>query len=113
MTDTYLQSLGFSATDQTQNANRPAFGHAWRYQHECPAQDGATLFIEHPLGIDSCRLSTLAAPLAAQDVFATVALHDLPGLETAISAFYAAHGGKGPVASRFTPHVYLPYRRSR
>lgn len=111
MTDSYLRSLGFAATDDSRSASRPTYAQAWRYQHQALAQDGATLFIEHPLGIDSCRLSALAAPLAAQDVFATLSLHDKPALEAAIAAFYAAHGGVGTQAPISTPSVYRPYRR--
>ncbi|KUG08596.1 hypothetical protein [Solirubrum puertoriconensis] len=111
MTDTYLRSLGFAPLDQNDLAGRRAFDTSWRYQHECRALDGASLFIEHPLGVASCRLSALAAPLAAQDVFATTTLHDRPGLETAIEAFYSAHGGKGEVVPPFVPYVYRPFRR--
>ncbi|RYU81878.1 hypothetical protein [Hymenobacter persicinus] len=98
MTDAYLRSLGFATTESEPDAGRPAFSHAWRYQHEQMTSDGHRLFIEHPLGIDSCRLSTMPAPLVPQDVFAAVALHDRSALETAICAFYAAHGGRGAVA---------------
>ena len=91
MTDTYLRSLGFAPTEQTQSAIRPAFSAAWRYQHEHMAQDGALLFIEHPLGIDSCRLSNMEAPLAATDIFATVPLQDQPALEQAVAS--AAESG--------------------
>ncbi|RPD47885.1 hypothetical protein DNI29_10635 [Hymenobacter sediminis] len=111
MTDSYLRSLGFAATDDSRSSSRPTHARAWRYQHQSLAHDGAQLFIEHPLGIDSCRLSTMAAPLDAQDVFATLSLHDGPALETAISAFYAAHGGVGTLAPVSTPNVYRPYRR--
>ncbi|GGG57499.1 hypothetical protein [Hymenobacter glacieicola] len=113
MTDSYLRSLGFAAVSTTRGANQPTFRQAWRYQHEAAAQDGTRLFIEHPLGIDGCRLSNLAAPLAAQDVFATVALHDGPALETAIESFYAAHGGRGAVAAPAATSTYLPYRRQQ
>ena len=113
MTDTYLRSLGFAPTEQTQSAIRPAFSAAWRYQHEHMAQDGALLFIEHPLGIDSCRLSNVEAPLAATDIFATVPLQDQPALEQAVAAYFTAHGGVGKVVPAFVPHTYLPYRRQR
>ncbi|RSK48961.1 hypothetical protein [Hymenobacter rigui] len=111
MTDSYLRSLGFVATDNTPSAQRPSFAHAWRYQHEILAQDGARLFIEHPLGIDACRLSLLAAPLAAQDVLASVGLHDRPGLEAAVQAFFTAHGGVGQPAPYVAPSTFRPYRR--
>lgn len=111
MTDSYLRSLGFAATDDSRSSSRPTHAQAWRYQHQTLAQDGARLFIEHPLGIDSCRLSALAAPLAAHDVFATLGLHDKAALEAAIAAYYAAHGGIGALAPVSTPSVYRPYRR--
>lgn len=113
MDDMYLRSLGFAPTEQAQGASRPPFSAAWRYQHDTLAQDGAHLFIEHPFGVDRCRLSALAAPLAAHDVFADMSLHDRPALEAAMAAFYAAHGGVGAVAEVFEPHQYLPYRRQR
>jgi hypothetical protein len=111
MTDTYLRSLGFAPVQQDQSGGRKAFDTSWRYQHERRANDGVQLFIEHPLGVPKCRLSTLAAPLADQDVFASLTLHDRPGLEAAISAFYTAHGGAGEVEPRFVPLVYRPFRR--
>ncbi|ALD20638.1 hypothetical protein [Hymenobacter sp. DG25A] len=113
MTDTYLRSLGFTPTDQGRNNSRPDFNRAWRYQHDYLAQDGTSLFIEHPLGIDSCRLSNLTAPLNPQDVFATVPLNDLPALEGAIQQFYAAHGGQGSLIPPFEPSTFRPYRRAR
>jgi hypothetical protein len=106
MTDVYLRSLGFAPTARTPRSSQAAFSHAWRYQYDHLAADGTSLFIEHPLGIDSCRLSTLEAPLAPQDVFATIGLHDRPALEAAMKAFYAAHGGMGtvvPVVAGFQP----------
>lgn len=112
MTDTYLRSLGFASTSPETSSSRAAFSQAWRYQHETQAQDGTRLFLEHPMGIDSCRLSALAAPLAAQDVFATVALHDEPALESAIKDFFAAHGGLGAPVPIFVPHQFRPYRRA-
>ena len=111
MTDTYLRSLGFAPTRQESRTSRDNFSQAWRYQFDHAARDGAQLYLEHPLGIDSCRLSALTVPLAAQDVFAEVGLHDRAGLETAIKAFYAAHGGMGPQVVSFVPHLFRPYRR--
>ncbi|TGE29320.1 hypothetical protein [Hymenobacter metallicola] len=111
MTDSYLQSLGFVTTTPGQRPSYSAFGRAWRYQHDHNAQDGTSLFLEHPLGIDCCRLSALAAPLAAEDVFASVALHDQPALAAAVQAFYAAHGGIGPERARQRANRFLPYRR--
>ncbi|MCR5886620.1 hypothetical protein LRS06_02285 [Hymenobacter sp. J193] len=70
------------------------------------------MFIEHPFGVASCRLSALAAPLDQQDVVATVALHDRPALEEAIKAFFDAHGGVGQPIPAFVPHTFRPYRRS-
>lgn len=107
MTDTYLRSLGFAPTRQESRTSRDNFSLAWRHQFDHAARDGAKRYIEHPLGIDSCRLSTLAA----QDVFATVDLHDRAGLETAIKDFYAAHGGMEPQVASFVPHLFRPYRR--
>lgn len=111
MTDTYLRSLGFAPIQPETRASRAAFNQSWRYRYDYAARDGAQLFIEHPLGIASCRLSTLAAPLAAQDVFAELALDDRSGLEKAISAFYAAHGGMGPALAPLVPAVFRPFRR--
>ncbi|MDU0369183.1 hypothetical protein ACFPAF_02155 [Hymenobacter endophyticus] len=111
MTDSYLRSLGFATTDDMHGSTHLAFAQAWRYQHAMLAQDGTRLFIEHPLGIAACRLSRLAAPLAAQDVAATVGLHDRAGLEAAIQAFFAAHGGVGQAVPQATPSIFRPYRR--
>jgi hypothetical protein len=113
MTDTYLRSLGFAPTQPETRTSRTAFAQAWRYQYDHAARDGARLYIEHPLGIDGCRLSALAAPLAAQDVFATVSLHDRPAFEAAISAFYVAHGGMGPLMPAATPKRFMPFRREQ
>lgn len=111
MTDIYLRSLGFAATDETRSAHTPLFAQAWRYQHPIMAQDGTLLFIEHPLGIASCRLSSIAAPLRPEDVFASVSLHDRPGLEAAIKEFYAAHGGVGVPAPLSVRNTFIPFRR--
>lgn len=113
MNDMYLRSLGFAPLDQAHSTTQPPFSDAWRYQHDQLAQDGSRLYIEHPFGVNRCRLSALAAPLAAQDVFANVPLDDAPALETAMGAFYAAHGGTGATAEVFEPHQFLPYRRQR
>ena len=113
LTDAYLQSLGFTASRLDRKANRAEFGHAWRYQFDHEACDGTSLYIEHPLGIDGCRLSALPAALAAQDIFATVALTDRPGLEAAIGAFFAAHGGMGPVVKADAPLLFRPFQRAR
>ncbi|UYZ59754.1 hypothetical protein [Hymenobacter latericus] len=112
MTDTYLRSLGFAPVQPDDLGARRPFGVAWRYRHERRALDGSFLFIEHPLGVASCRLSNLVAPLAPQDVFASTALHDGPALEAATQAFFAAHGGMGEVAAPFVPYVHRPFRRS-
>lgn len=112
LTDAYLQSLGFTASRLDKQVNRADFGHAWRYQFDHDARDGASLYIEHPLGIGSCRLSALPAPLAAQDVFATVALTDRSGFEAAISSFFAAHGGMGAAVVPAVPFFFRPYRRA-
>ncbi|AIZ64198.1 hypothetical protein PK28_11820 [Hymenobacter sp. DG25B] len=113
MTDTYLQSLGFMPIDQGRSASRPGFNQAWCYQHDHLAQDGTPLFIEHPLGIDSCRLSSLTAPLDQQDVFAKMPLNDRPALEAAIQQFFAAHGGQGPLIPLFEVPTFRPFRRAR
>ncbi|WP_019948311.1 hypothetical protein [Hymenobacter aerophilus] len=110
MTDSYLRNLGFASTDETQGSH-PPFEQNWRYQHENQALDGARLYAEHPLGIAACRLSALAAPLAAADVWASVALDDRPALEAAVASFYAAHGGKGAVVPPLVPHLFRPFRR--
>lgn len=112
MTDTYLRSLGFApALPNTSHANRTSFSKSWRYQFNHLANDGASLFIEHPLGIDICRLSALAAPLGAQDVFASIGLHDRPALEVAMKAFYAAHGGMGSLVPASPDAGTRPQRR--
>ena len=110
MTDSYLRSLGFVSTDET-HGSHPPFEQNWRYQHENQAADGARLYAEHPFGVAACRLSALAAPLAASDIWASVDLHDRPALEAAVASFYAAHGGKGTVVPPLAPHVFRPYRR--
>lgn len=112
MTDTYLRSLGFVPTEQATTASRLAFGQAWRYQHNYLAHDGLPLFLEHPFGINGCRLSALAAPLDEHDVFATLSLEDKPALETAITAFYTAHGGLGVLAPVVVPSAFRPYHRA-
>jgi hypothetical protein len=95
MTDSYLQSLGFAPTGRGIKTGRLAFAQAWSYQYGHLAKDGAALFIERPLGIDTCRVSSTAAPLAAQNVIVEMSLHDRPLLEKTIKAFYALHGGMG------------------
>lgn len=112
LTDSYLQSLGFASTNLDKRASRTAFGHAWRYQFNHNAHDGASLYIEHPLGIASCRVSTLPSPLVAQDVFASVNLDDRSGLEAAMAAFFVAHGGMGPAVAPFVPFAFRPYHRA-
>ncbi len=111
MTDTYLRSLGFAPTQPETRASRAAFNQTWRYRYDHEARDGAHLFIEHPIGIASCRLSAMAAPLAAQDVFAVLDLHDRAGLEAAIGAFYGAHGGMGAAVPATPTYGFRPFRR--
>jgi len=107
MTDTYLRSLGFAPIRQALRLSQTSFSQQWHYLFDHEARDGARLFIEHPRGVASCRLSALDAPLA-QDIFAVIDLHDRMGLETAIKAFYAAHGGMGPVAATVASHALRP-----
>ena len=111
MTDTYLRSLGFAPVQPETRTSRAAFDKTWRYRFDHEARDGAQLYIEHPLGIPSCRLSALAAPLATQDVFATLDLHDRAGLEAAIGAFYSAHGGMGAAVPNTVSQGFRPFRR--
>jgi hypothetical protein len=111
MTDTYLRSLGFAPTTQAPRSSQSGFTHAWRYQYDHVAVDGAHLFIEHPLGIDACRLSAQEAPLTAQDVFASVGLHDRAALQAAMNAFYTAHGGMGAMLPAAPTSAFQPYRR--
>ena len=113
MTDVYLRSLGFAPLRGDAPASRSPFADAWRYQHDHLAQDGAALFLEHPLGINRCRLSALVAPLHRQDVFADLPLQDQPALEAAIGAFFAAHGGMGPLVATGSADQFRPYRRER
>lgn len=111
MTDTYLRSLGFAPTMHSTRSNQMAFDRTWRYQFNHMAADGMCLFIEHPLGIDSCRLSTLEAPLTSEDIFATVGLHDRPALAAAMTAFYVAHGGMGALIPSAAHVGFQPFRR--
>jgi hypothetical protein len=113
MTDTYLRSLGFAPTQPETRASRAAFNQTWRYRYDYVARDGAQLFIEHPFGIASCRLSATAGPLAAQDIFAELDLHDRAGLEAAIGAFYGAHGGMGKAAPSVHSFGFRPFRREQ
>lgn len=113
MTDIYLRSLGFAPLRGDAPAHRPPFAGAWRYQHDHLAQDGEALFLEHPLGIDRCRLSTLVAPLRRQDVFADLSLQDQPALEAAVAAFFGAHGGIGAVVPIVSVDHFRPYHRER
>lgn len=115
MTDAYLRSLGFAPAPHSllgARANRPTFEQAWCYRFEYIARDGAVLYLEHPLGVAQCRLSTLPAPLDPRDVFAAVGLHDRAGLAVAMRDFYLAHGGMSelpPPAA--TSGAARPYRR--
>ena len=111
MTDAYLRSLGFAPTMHSTRSTQVAFSHTWRYQFDHMAADGTRLFIEHPLGIDSCRLSTLEAPLTNEDIFATVGLHDRPALAAAMTAFYVAHGGMGALLPSAVHSSFQPFRR--
>ena len=111
MTDAYLRSLGFAPTAREPKTNQAQFAQAWRYQLDHLAQDGTPLFAEHPLGIDTCRLSALAAPITAQDVFAEIPLHDGRMLELAIQAFYAVHGGVGDFIAPAEAAALRPYHR--
>lgn len=111
MTDTYLRSLGFAPTSQAPRSSQPSFCQAWRYQYGHLAVDGTPLFIEHPLGIDACRLSALEAPLRAQDIVASVSLLDQPALAAAVAAFFAAHGGIGALRPAAPTSMFRPSRR--
>ena len=84
MTDTYLRSLSYATAYQESRNSRDTFSQTWRYQFDHAASDGIKLFIERPLSIDSCRLSAFTGLLTAQDVFATIDLHDRAGLEASI-----------------------------
>ncbi|WP_324680531.1 hypothetical protein [Hymenobacter sp. GOD-10R] len=110
MTNSSLQSLGFVPTTKERNKAQPTFDQAWRYRHEHQAQDGTLLFIEHPFGISVCRLSEVEAPLDMRDVVATVPLLDQSGLETAVKAFFTAHGGRGALVAQVGSHPFRPYR---
>jgi hypothetical protein len=112
MTDSYLRSLGFAPTGHGAKNGQPAFARAWRYQYGHLAKDGAALFIEHPLGIEACRVSSIAAPLAAQDVFAEISLHDRSLLETTLKAFYALHGGMGAAVESAGATTFRPFKRA-
>lgn len=112
MTHAYLQGLGFVLLQPARFSGPAAFSTAWRYRHERQALDGTPLYLEHPQGVPSSRLSHLPAPLAAEDVFATTSLHDRPGLKAAMAAFYAAHGGLGGAAPVFVPFRHRPGRRA-
>jgi len=110
MTSSYLQSLGFVPT--IKNAQH-AFTNAWRFQYNHLAADGATLFIERPLGTEACQLSELEVPQSPQDIFARVGLNDRPGLAAAMKAFYAAHGGMGRPLPAVADSAFRPLRRQQ
>lgn len=112
MTDSYLQSLGFAPTGRGSKNSRLAFAQAWSYQYGHLDKDGAALFIEHPLGIDACRVSSIAAPLAAQDVIAEISLHDRQLLEQTLKAFYAQHGGMGAPVAPASASSFKPFKRA-
>lgn len=111
MTSAYLKSLGFIPTSHPDRDGNLPFAHAWRYQYNHLAVDGTPLFLEHPLGIEACRLSATEAPLTAQDVFASIGLHDRPALAEAMKAFYKAHGGMGRPLPAVAESTFLPFRR--
>jgi hypothetical protein len=111
MTSAYLQSLGFVPTSHPGRDGYVSFAQAWRYQYNHLAADGTPLFLEHPLGIDACQLSATDAPLTAQDVFASVGLHDRPALAEAMKAFYKAHGGMGRPLPAVAESAFRPFRR--
>jgi len=112
MTNSSLQRLGFVQTTSERNKAQPTFAQAWRYRHEHQAQDGTLLFVEHPFGISVCRLSEVETPLDMRDVVATVSLLDQAGLETAVEAFFAAHGGRGALVAPVGSHPFRPQRLS-
>lgn len=111
MTENYLQGLGFEPTSRTEASSRATHSTAWRYRHSHAAQDGTRLYAEHPLGIDRCRLSTLPAPLDQHDVLLDTDLQDQAGFETAVSSFFAAHGGVGSLIAADAAATFRPYRR--
>jgi hypothetical protein len=112
MTHAYSQGLGFVLLQPARFSGPAAFSTAWRYRHARQALEGTPLYLEHPQGVPSSRLSHLPAPLAIEDVFAATSLHDRPGLEAAVAAFYAAHGGLGAAAPVFVPFPHRPFRRA-
>jgi|GEM_PF-1409861 len=112
MTENYLRSLGFEQVSNGDSAkNKPTHDTAWRYRHTKAAVDGTHLYAEHPLGIDRCRLSTTPAPLDQTDVLLDTDLHNHTALETAISAFFTAHGGIGTTIPSMSGNTFLPFRR--
>jgi hypothetical protein len=112
MTENYLQSLGFESTLRPEKADSTSkHNPTWRYRHTHAAQDGTYLYAEHPLGIDRCRLSVLPAPLDQHDVLLDTDLHNRAALETAISGFFAAHGGMGGLITQASANTFRPYRR--
>jgi hypothetical protein len=112
MTDSYLRSLGFAPTGRGAKTGQLVFAQAWRYQFGHLAKDGAALFIEHPFGIDACRVSSIAAPLAAQDVVVEMSLHDRPLLEKTLKAFYAQHGGMGAAIVPTSVSTFRSFKRT-
>lgn len=113
MTHSDLLRLGFVQTTGERTTAQPPFDQAWRYRHEHQAQDGALLFIEHPFGISSCRLSEVEAPLDGRDILATVPLRDQSALVTATEAFFTAHGGRGARVVLVGSRPFRPYRRQQ
>ncbi|HEX8426577.1 hypothetical protein [Hymenobacter sp.] len=113
MTENYLLSLGFEPSAGTERSSRSSTAHSttWRYRHAHAAQDGTRLYAEHPFGIARCRLSTLPAPLDQHDVLLDTDLNDNAALETAISSFFAAHGGIGTLIAPASANTFRPYRR--
>jgi len=110
MTENYLQNLGFESTLRAEKTSS-THNLTWRYRHAHAAQDGTYLYAEHPMGIDRCRLSTLPAPLDQRDVLLDTDLHNRAALETAISSFFAAHGGIGTLIAPISANTFRPYRR--
>ncbi|QNE39619.1 hypothetical protein F1C16_08680 [Hymenobacter sp. NBH84] len=112
MTQAYLSALGFEPLDNhSRTTQRSPNDDSWRCMHTHAAQDGTHVYLEHPYLINRCRLSLSAAPLDQANVLADLSLDDKPGLEAALAAYFALHGGVGPLIKPLSSTPLRPYRR--
>ncbi|QDA60529.1 hypothetical protein [Hymenobacter jejuensis] len=104
--------MGFNKiTDGSGAKQEKLFLDSWVYQHSRDAQDGSHLFVAHPFGIPTCRVSALQSPLDSKDVFADLGLDDTVGLQNAVNQFFVLHGGMGREVVPAPGNTFRPYRR--